>query len=105
MARIKYYYDTETCKYERIKTTTGDVILNVLSIFSLTLAMAVGLLLLGGNYFESPRELILKNEVKEMEFYYQSMALELDKLQKQLGSMEYRDDNIYLAVLGAEPFD
>jgi murein DD-endopeptidase MepM/ murein hydrolase activator NlpD len=105
MARIKYYYDTETCKYERIKTTTGDVILNVLSILSLTIAMAIGLLLLGGSYFESPRELLLKNEVKEMEFYYQNMETELHKLEKQLASMEYRDDNIYRAVLGAEPID
>jgi hypothetical protein len=105
MARIKYYYDTETCKYERIKTTTGDVILNVLGIVSLTLAMAVGLLMLGGNYFESPRELLLKNEVKEMEFYYQNLEAELHKLEKQLSSMEYRDDNIYRAVLGAEPID
>jgi hypothetical protein len=32
MARIKYYYDTETCKYERIKTSTGDLILNALGI-------------------------------------------------------------------------
>ncbi|MBI1766872.1 MAG: M23 family peptidase, partial [Bacteroidetes bacterium] len=105
MARIKYYYDTETCKYERIKTTTGDVVLNVLGIISLTLAMAVGLLLLGGNYFESPRELLLKNEVKEMEFYYQNLETELHKLEMQLASMEYRDDNIYRAVLGAEPID
>jgi len=105
MARITYYYDTETCKYERIKTTTGDVILNVLGIISLTLAMAVGLLLLGGNYFESPRELLLKNEVKEMEFYYQNLETGLQKLEKQLSSMEYRDDNIYRAVLGAEPID
>jgi len=105
MARIKYYYDTETCKYERIKTTTGDVILNVLGIISLALALAVGLLLLGGNYFESPRELLLKNEVKELEFYYQNIETELHKLEKQLASMEYRDDNIYRAVLGAEPVD
>lgn len=105
MARIKYYYDTETCKYERIKTTTGDVILNVLGIISLTLAMAVGLLLLGGSYFESPRELLLKNEVKELEYYYQNLETDLHKLEQQLASMEYRDDNIYRAVLGAEPID
>lgn len=105
MARIKYYYDTETCKYERIKTSTGDIILNTLGILSLTLAMAVGLLLLYNNYFESPKELLLKNEVKEMEFYYQNMDQELNKLKKQLSAMEYRDDNIYRAVLGAEPID
>jgi murein DD-endopeptidase MepM/ murein hydrolase activator NlpD len=105
MARIKYYYDTETCKYERIKTTTGDIILNGLGIFSLTLAMAAGILLVSSSYFESPKELILKNEVKEMEFYYDNLLQEVNKLQKQLGNMEYRDDNIYRVVLGAEPID
>jgi len=105
MARIKYYYDTETCKYERIKTTTSDIILNALGIFSLTLAMAAGILLISSSYFESPKELILKNEVKEMEFYYDNLLQEVNKLQKQLESMEYRDDNIYRVVLGAEPID
>jgi murein DD-endopeptidase MepM/ murein hydrolase activator NlpD len=105
MARIKYYYDTETCKYERIKTTTGDIILNALGIFSLTLAMAAGILLISSSYFESPKELILKNEVKEMEFYYDNLLQEVTKLQHQLVNMEYRDDNIYRVVLGAEPID
>ena len=70
MARIKYYYDTETCKYERVKVKTSDVILNGLGILSLTVAMAAGLLTvyLYSNYFESPKELILKNEVTELEF-------------------------------------
>ncbi len=105
MARIKYYYDTETCKYERIKTSTGDVIMNTLGILSLTLGMAAGILLISSSYFESPREIILRNEVKEMEFYYDNLAIEVDKLQKQLNSMEQRDDNIYRKVLGAEPID
>jgi murein DD-endopeptidase MepM/ murein hydrolase activator NlpD len=105
MARIKYYYDTETCKYERIKTTTGDIILNALGIFSLTLAMAAGILLIASSYFESPKELILKNEVKEMEFYYENLLQEVNKLQAQLENMEHRDDNIYRVVLGAEPID
>ncbi len=105
MARIKYYYDTETCKYERIKTSTGDIILNTLGILSLTVAMAVGLLILYSSYFESPKELILKNEVKELEFYYENLEAEVERLHKQLSNMEYRDDNIYRVVLGAEPID
>ncbi len=105
MARIKYYYDTETCKYERIKTSTGDIVLNTLGILSLTVAMAVGLLIAYSSYFESPKELILKNEVKEMEFYYENLNAEVEKLQSQLANMEYRDDNIYRVVLGAEPID
>lgn len=105
MARIKYYYDTETCKYERVRTTTGDVILNILGIFSLTLALAIGLLFVHYNYFESPKELMLRNEVAEMEFYYANLKKELDKLNVILTNMEHRDDNIYRVVLGAEPIE
>lgn len=105
MARIKYYYDTETCKYERVKTTTGDIILNTLGIFSLTLIMAVGLLLGYTTYFESPKELLLKNEVKELTYYYDNLSKEVESLDAILSEMEHRDDNIYRAVLGAEPIE
>jgi murein DD-endopeptidase MepM/ murein hydrolase activator NlpD len=105
MAKIKYYYDTVTCKYERVKTTTSDIIFNVLGIFSLSLAIATGMLLLYSNYFESPKELILANEVKELEFYYETLNKKIDQLNKIISDMEYRDDNIYRSVLGAEPID
>ncbi|MBL7849369.1 MAG: M23 family metallopeptidase [Cyclobacteriaceae bacterium] len=105
MAKIKYYYDTEACKYVRVQTKLSDVILNVLGVISLTLVMAVGLLLLYSNYFESPKELMLKNEVTQMEYYYQDLKQKVDNLDKILADMSYRDDNIYRVVLGAEPID
>lgn len=105
MARIKYYYDTETCKYERVRTTKSDIVLNTVGVISLTLAMAVGLLMLYSSYFESPKELILKNEVTELEFYYENLQKEVKRLDHILGEMEHRDDNIYRAVLGAEPIE
>lgn len=103
MARIKYYYDTETCKYERIRTKKSDIILNALGILSLTVIMAVGLLFLYNAYFESPKELILKNEVKELEFYYDKLNQDVERLSEALSKLEQRDDNIYRVVLGAEP--
>lgn len=103
MARIRYYYDTETCKYERIRTKKSDVVLNALGLFTLTFIMAVGLLVLYSNYFESPKELILKNEVKELEFYYDELNKEVKKMDDILSQVEQRDDNIYRVVLGAEP--
>ena len=105
MARIKYYYDTETCKYERVKTTTGDVVFNVLGILSLTLVMAVGLLFIYSSYFESPKELLLRNELKEMEFYYKNISEKVEQMDQIVNEMTYRDDNIYRSVLGSEPLD
>ncbi len=105
MARIKYYYDTETCKYERVKTKSSDVILNALGLLSLTVVMAMGLLMIFGNYFESPKEVMLKNEVKEMEYYYQKLSQDVKDLNGILNNIEHRDDNIYRVVLGAEPIE
>ncbi len=105
MARIKYYYDTETCKYERVKTKSSDVVLNALGLLSLTVLMAAGLIMLFGNYFESPKEVMLRNEVKELEFYYQKMSKDVQNLNGILNNIEHRDDNIYRVVLGAEPIE
>lgn len=105
MARIKYYYDTETCKYERVRTRKSDIVLNALGFVSLTVMMAVGLLILYDNYFESPKELILKNEVKELEFYYDKLNKDVESLSQILDNIEQRDDNIYRVVLGAEPIE
>ncbi len=105
MAKIKYYYDTETCKYERVKTKSSDVVLNALGLLSLTVVMAMGLLILFGNYFESPKEVMLGNEVKELEYYYEKMSDDVENLNSILANMEHRDDNIYRVVLGAEPIE
>jgi murein DD-endopeptidase MepM/ murein hydrolase activator NlpD len=105
MARIKYYYDTETCKYERVRTRKSDIVLNALGFASLTVMMAVGLLIMYDNYFDSPKELILKNEVKELEFYYDKLNKDVESLNKILDNIEQRDDNIYRVVLGAEPIE
>lgn len=103
--KIKYYYDTETCKYERVRTKTSDIILNALGLFFLTLLMAAGIYLMFSTYFESPKELLLKNEVRELEYYYEKLNEEVERLSTTLDGMEHRDDNIYRVVLGAEPID
>lgn len=105
MARIKYYYDTETCKYERVKTRTSDVIVNGLGIFFFTLLLAYGIYTLFSTYFESPKELMLRNEVNELKYYYSKLNQEVGILDKTMQGLEHRDDNIYRVVLGAEPID
>jgi Peptidase family M23 len=105
MARIKYYYDTETCKYERVKTKKTDIILNLLGLLSLTTVMACIILFFYVSYFESPKELMLRNEVNELKYYYSQLTQDVETMHKTLEGVEYRDDNIYRVVLGAEPID
>src|SRR5688500_13655072 len=105
MARIKYYYDTETCKYERVKTKKTDIILNMLGILALTGVMAGGLIILYYNFFDSPKEVALNNRIKELQYYYDLKIKEIEQTSEAVEAIEYRDDNIYRIVLGAEPID
>ncbi len=105
MARIKYYYDTETCKYERIKVRTQDVIWNFLGLASLVLIASIGIVFLFFTYFESPNEVRLHNELEEKDHYLSLLENEIDQLKNVQEALEYRDDKVYRSVLGAEPID
>lgn len=105
MARIKYYYDTETCKYERVKTKSIDIVLNALGILALTVIVSIGMIFLWTAYFPSPNEVLLKNQIKEQQYYIEGLDKNLEGINEIVAGLEDRDDNIYRVVLGAEPID
>lgn len=103
MARIKYYYDTETCKYERIKVSKWDIFLNSLGIFALALVLAIAILFVASTYFESPQVSLLKKENKELLMYYNDMQKDLSQMESMIGALQERDDNIYRVIFEADP--
>lgn len=103
MARIKYYYDTETCKYERVKVSSWDIFLNLLGFFTVALILAVGILLGYNAYFDSPKEALLKKENEELKMYYDLLKKDMGEAQDMLASLQDRDDQIYRVIFEAEP--
>src|SRR6185437_8731155 len=103
MARIKYYYDTETCKYERLKVSAWDVIINTLGFLFVCLIFSAGLVLVYMNYFQSPREAYLEKENAQLELYYELLSKELDQTNAVMAALKERDDNIYRVIFEAEP--
>lgn len=103
MARIKYYYDTESCKYERVKVSTWDVILNLLGFLSLSLILGFVFFYVYTTNFKSPYETTLEKENEELIFYYELLQEEMNDVSKMLASLQDRDDNVYRAIYEAEP--
>ena len=103
MARIKYYYDTESCRYERIKVSTWDIIWNTLGFFTLSLILASGIVYAYIVYFESPEEAQLRKENDELHIYYELLAQDLEQVNKTISALQDRDDNIYRVIFGVEP--
>ena len=103
MARIKYYYDTETCKYERVKVGTWDIVLSLLGFLSVATVIAIAMVLVYNTYFESPKEAMLKKENDELKLYYDILNTEMDGAKDMLTALQKRDDDIYRVINEAEP--
>jgi len=103
MARIKYYYDTETCKYERVKVGTWDILLSLLGFLSVATIISIVMVLVYNTYFESPKEAMLKKENEELKLYYDILNDEMEGATEMLAALQKRDDDIYRVINEAEP--
>ena len=103
MSKIKYYYDTETCKYERIKVKKRDVVINALGFISLSIVLAIGIIVVLSKYFDSPKELALKKENEELKLYYEFTQEQLEGMDQMLKVLQQKDDQVYRTVFEAEP--
>ena len=102
MARIKYYYDTEKCKYVRVRVKTSDVLLSILGFTSLAFIAAIVVLTVLSKYFPTPNEAFLKKDNLQLEENFDVMRDRVRDMEQMLEVLIDRDENIYRAVTGAD---
>lgn len=103
MAKIKYYYDTESCRYERIKVSSWDIVVNLLGFLVVSSIIGLGIFFVTDHYFESPAKAALRKENEELKLYYEFLENDIAEANKMLAVLEERDDDIYRVVFGVEP--
>jgi hypothetical protein len=103
MARIKYYYDTDTCKYERIKTRTSDIVVNLFGFLTVAFLIALAIVPVYNSYFKSSREAALHKQNQELRLYYDMLGKEIKRANQMLAALQDRDDNVYRVIFEAEP--
>ncbi|MCG8339731.1 MAG: M23 family metallopeptidase [Cytophagales bacterium] len=103
MARIKYYYNTQTCKYERIKVSKWNILRDLLGLFAISLIIAILIFLSYSTYFDSPKARELKIENEKLKYSYSLIQKEIENTKQSLAYLQERDDHIYRTILGTEP--
>ncbi len=103
MARIKYYYDTETCRYERVKTPITDVVMNTLGFVFICIIFGFGFAYVRYKFFPSDRERELMKENKDLLYSYQLIEKEIGDMRQMLGYLQHRDDKIYRVIFETDP--
>jgi murein DD-endopeptidase MepM/ murein hydrolase activator NlpD len=105
MDKTLYYFDPSTSQYKRAEITIAKKAFNVSRIAFISSALAAAMVVGYSSYFELPREIILKKDIADLEDNFKKIDTELGSLNDAISAIEQRDDNVYRAVMGAEPLD
>ncbi len=98
MAKIKFYYNTKTCKYERVVTSWRDVWFNLLGFLVLSTIVS-GCIVVGYfSFFDSPKEKILKEENDKMKSNFLILNTKISQIQKDLKILKDKDNSIYRII-------
>lgn len=105
MAKVKYYYDSDTLSYRKIEYKKGrKTKIFFLSVLGMLLSGFLLLIIyLNIPYIETPKEKALKRELSNMELQFELLNKKLVQAQTVLSEIETRDNTIYRVYFEANP--
>lgn len=103
MAKVKYYYNTKTLNYQRIKQSPLKKVFNIITYLVSATIIGVIIIIVLSQFVDSPEERKLKIEIKDLVSQYNILNTELDNINLVLEEMQNRDDNIYRVIFEADP--
>lgn len=105
MARIKYYYDTETCSFEKAKLDTKTIFRMGVSYLSAGLCAAGLMFLYMYLNFDDEVTRGLRSENKELSARISEFDAEIKNLESELVTLHKQDEEVYRTILKADPID
>jgi len=103
MAKVKYYYDSDTLSYRKIELRKRDKFRRLM-VFMVASALMGGLMvLIMYQFVESPRQKVLKRELANMQLHYELLEKKMAQAEEVLNDIQKRDNNIYRTYFEANP--
>lgn len=103
MKKIKYFYNTNTLRYEKLVTPLRVKLLRVFSFFAAVSVAGFLFMQLSYRYFPSANEKKLLNENNRLKESYSVLNAEITRMDNQLHEIEKRDNQVYRSIFEASP--
>ena len=103
MAKVRYHFNTNSLKIEKVKVTFTQKLLRFSSIIVTGMVFAALVLVLAYNFLDSPKERIMQRELDQYKLQFTILNDKLEKVQSVVSDLQERDDNIYRVILESEP--
>lgn len=103
MPKAKYYFNTNSLKYEKVVVPWGKRILRALGFIATAIVFSVVIVAIAYAYLDSPKEKQLKREINQLTLQYELLQQRFDQVENVLQDLQQRDDDIYRVIFEAEP--
>jgi murein DD-endopeptidase MepM/ murein hydrolase activator NlpD len=103
MKKIKYYYNTNTLRFEKLVTPIKVKLLRVFGFIAAAIVTAFIIVSIAYKYFPSAKEKILLEQNDNLKDDYAVLQKRVSDLELQMQELENRDNNVYRSIFEASP--
>ncbi len=103
MKKIKYYYNTNTLRYEKLEVPLRVKLLRIFGFIAAALVTAALISYFAFQFIGSPNEKLLQLQNERLKDRYTSLNEKARGLAKQMEELEKRDNSVYRAIFDANP--
>ena len=103
MRKIKYFYNTNTLRYEKLVTPLQVKLLRVFGFISTALVSSAIIITVYNRFIPKPQDLAMNSKYTAMKDNYSALNDKVKTLQDQLGVLEKRDNDVYRSIFEANP--
>ena len=99
----KYYYNTETHRFEKFQLSPKWVLLRSLGFISAAIVSAIIVVGIAFRFLDSPKEKKMRADMNEMRNQYTQLQNRVNFLNESIKELEERDNSIYRGIFEAAP--
>ncbi len=103
MKKIKYYYNTNTLRYEKLETPLRVKLLRIFGFIAAAFVTAAIISFIAFQFIGSPKEKILQNQNEVLRDKYADIDDVVRTIDERVRELEKRDNNVYRAIFEANP--
>lgn len=103
MKKIKYYYNTNTLRYEKQVVPLRVTLLRILAFLSAAIVTGLIIVAVAFRFLDSPKEKILRLQLERIQDQNNVYAERVTEIDERLKQLEKRDNEVYRSIFEASP--
>ena len=103
MKKIKYYYDTQNLRYEKLVVPLRVKLLRFFVFIVVSVFIAFAIVFVAFRFIPSPQLKLAELKFEKMRQNYEGLVAQTEKLEGEMASLEKRDNDVYRSIFEANP--